>query len=67
MKIKNFEGNEFSRNHESEADQRSVMYLCPTQYNAAGGAGFFQKIDSLGSNIRPPEFLSTHPNPEGRI
>ena len=60
-------GLKFSRNHESEADQRSVMYLCPTQYNAAGGAGFFQKIDSLGSNIRPPEFLSTHPNPEGRI
>ena len=61
-------GLKFSRNHESEADQRSVMYLCPTQYNAAGAAGFFQKIDSLGSNSkRPPEFLSTHPNPEGRI
>ena len=61
-------GLKFSRKHESEADQRSVMYLCPTQYNAAGAAGFFQKIDSLGSNSkRPPEFLSTHPNPEGRI
>ena len=61
-------GLKFSRKHESEADQRSVMYLCPTQYNAAGAAGFFQKIDSLGSNsTRPPEFLSTHPNPEGRI
>lgn len=60
-------GLKFSRVHETEADKRSVMYLCPTHYNAAGGAAFFQKIDSLGNGRRPPEFLSTHPNPEGRI
>ena len=56
-----------SRSHETEADGRSVMYLCPTIYNAGGGAGFFQKLDAMGSGKRPPEFLSTHPNPEGRI
>jgi predicted Zn-dependent protease len=60
-------GLKFSRKHETEADERSVMYLCPTQYNAAGGAGFFQKIEAAGSGKRPPEFLSTHPNPDGRI
>ncbi|NRA11965.1 MAG: M48 family metalloprotease [Crocinitomicaceae bacterium] len=59
-------GLKFSRKHETEADERSVKYLCPTDYNAAGGAGFFQKISDLGGD-NPPEFLSTHPNPEDRI
>lgn len=56
----------FSRKHESEADEYSVKYLCPTDYNAAGGAGFFKKIQEMGgSNV--PEFLSTHPDPGNRI
>jgi len=59
-------GLKFSRKHETEADERSVRYLCPTDYNADGGAGFFQKIQDLGGN-NPPEFLSTHPNPDDRI
>ena len=56
----------FSRAHENEADERSVKYLCPTDYNSAGGAGFFEKLQEMGSES-PPEFLSTHPSPEGRI
>jgi beta-barrel assembly-enhancing protease len=60
-------GLKFSRKHETEADERSVLYLCPTVYNAAGGAAFFQKIEKMGSGNRPPEFLSTHPNPANRI
>lgn len=59
-------GLKFSRSHESEADARSVKYLCPTDYNAAGGAGFFQKIEDMGGS-RTPEFMSTHPNPTDRI
>lgn len=60
-------GLKFSREHENEADERSVLYLCGTQYNADGAAGFFQKLDKMGNSSRPPEFLSTHPNPENRI
>ncbi|MCR9171839.1 MAG: M48 family metalloprotease [bacterium] len=56
----------FSRAHENEADERSVKYLCPTEYNAAGGAGFFEKLQAMGGET-PPEFLSTHPSPDGRI
>ena len=56
----------FSRAHENEADERSVQYLCPTDYNSAGGAGFFEKLQEMGSE-NPPEFLSTHPSPDGRI
>lgn len=59
-------GLKFSREHETEADERSVRYLCPTSYNAAGGAGFFEKIQKMGG-ARQPEFLSTHPNPDNRI
>ena len=57
-------GLRFSRTHETEADEYSVRYLCGTDYNAAGAAGFFKKIGGEGS---PPEFLSTHPNPDNRV
>ncbi|RME94237.1 MAG: peptidase M48 [Bacteroidetes bacterium] len=55
----------FSRQHESEADAYSVTYLCGTQYRADGAAGFFRKINSRGG--RPPQFLSTHPDPGNRV
>ena len=54
----------FSRGHETEADEHSVIYLCETNYNASGAAGFFEKME--GSS-RPPEFLSTHPDPGNRV
>lgn len=57
-------GLRFSRTHETEADEYSVRYLCGTGYNAAGAAGFFKKIGGASS---PPEFLSTHPNPDNRV
>jgi len=56
----------FSRKDETEADEYSVKYLCPTSYNAAGAAGFFEKIEAQGGQ-NPPQFLSTHPNPDNRI
>ncbi len=56
----------FSRSAETEADEYSVKYLCPTDLNAAGAAGFFQKIESQGGSSTP-QFLSTHPNPDNRI
>ncbi len=54
----------FSRGHETEADTYSVHYLGGTSYNCAGAAGFFEKM--LGQPT-PPQFLSTHPNPENRV
>ena len=59
-------GLRFSRSHETEADKGSVLYMCPTDYDAAGGAKFFQKLQEAGG-ARVPEFLSTHPNPDNRI
>ena len=57
---------QFSRDNEKEADKYSVIYLCPTKYHADGAANFFQKIEASGGS-NPPEFLSTHPNPDRRI
>lgn len=56
----------FSRSNESQADEYSVKYLCSTNYNAAGAAGFFEKIEAEGA-ATPPQFLSTHPNPDNRV
>ena len=54
----------FSRNHETESDKYSVIYLCGTGYNAAGAAGFFKKMEGRSGT---PEFMSTHPNPGNRV
>lgn len=59
-------GLKFSRNHEIEADNCSVEFMCPTNYNASGGAGFFRKIEEAGG-VGVPEFLSTHPDPGNRV
>ncbi|MGB0933809.1 MAG: M48 family metallopeptidase [Lishizhenia sp.] len=56
----------FSRSHETEADEASVKYLCPTDYNADAGGKFFEKIQAEGGASQP-EFLSTHPAPANRI
>ncbi len=56
----------FSRKHEAEADDYSVIYLCGTDNYAAGAAGFFQKIQSEDAD-RQPAFLSTHPDPGNRV
>jgi predicted Zn-dependent protease len=59
-------GLKFSRAHETEADQMSVHYLCGTEYDADGGAGFFEKIEAAGGS-GTPEFMSTHPSPSNRV
>ena len=54
----------FSRADETEADERSVDYLCNTRYAADGAAGFFEMIQN---SPQPPAFLSSHPNPGDRV
>lgn len=59
-------GLKFSRTHETQADQASVTYMCPTDYNANAAGKFFEKIQAMGG-ASTPEWLSTHPSPENRI
>lgn len=61
-------GLQFSRSAEAEADAYSVAYLAGTDYYTCdGAAGFFIKLNQDAAQGNPPEFLSTHPNPENRI
>jgi predicted Zn-dependent protease len=55
-----------SRSDETEADRASVTYLCGTDYDAAGAAGFFEKLEAEGGR-QPPQFLSTHPSSGNRV
>ena len=57
----------FSRENETDADEWSVRYLCPTGIDARGAAGFFQKLIDMGASGGVPQFLSTHPNPDNRV
>ncbi len=59
-------GLSYSRANESQADERSVDYLYPTEYDARGSARFFEKILANGGSSGP-EFLSTHPSPDNRV
>jgi predicted Zn-dependent protease len=60
-------GLKFSREYETEADEHSVEYLAKTEYACNGAAFFFIKLTEAEQGGRPPEFLSTHPNPENRV
>jgi predicted Zn-dependent protease len=57
----------FSRDDEAEADKYSVIYLCPTDYNSAGAAGFFTKLIAQQQTGNTPQFLSDHPSPDNRV
>lgn len=57
----------FSRANETEADRYSVVYLCPTNYQADGAANFFEELINAGSSGGTPVFLSTHPDPGNRV
>jgi predicted Zn-dependent protease len=57
----------FSRAHEQEADEYSVLYLTHTPYDARGVMRFFEKMSEQGKDPGIVEFLSTHPAPDNRI
>jgi predicted Zn-dependent protease len=56
----------FSRKHETEADQLGLYFMSMAGYNPAEAPKFWERMNAAGGS-RPPEFLSTHPNPETRV
>jgi len=54
-----------SRTAESEADQIGIELAAKAGYDPAAAVTLWQKMNGL-SESRPPQFLSTHPNPENR-
>jgi predicted Zn-dependent protease len=57
----------YSRNHESEADKLGLNYMYNAGYQPRQAITFWQRMSADNRGARPPEFLSTHPDPETRI
>ena len=56
----------YSRGMESEADRLGLDYLAASGYDPREMANLLKVFVSMGG-ARPPEILSTHPNPESRL
>lgn len=56
----------FSRSQESEADILGIRYMHEAGYDPRQAIPFWQRMQQSGGS-RPPEFLSTHPDPDNRI
>ncbi|RYZ85073.1 MAG: M48 family peptidase [Proteobacteria bacterium] len=55
----------FSRAHETEADRVGLEYMAKAGYDPREAVGLWERMGAL-SESRPPEFLSTHPDPATR-
>jgi predicted Zn-dependent protease len=56
----------FGREQEAEADILGINYMQRAGYDPKLAIPFWERMQS-GGGSRPPEFLSTHPDPDNRI
>lgn len=56
----------YSRRHESEADEQGLYLAARAGFDPDAAIGVWERMAAL-SGERPPEFLSTHPDPRRRI
>ena len=57
----------YGRDDELEADYLGVCFINDTGYDPNEMVGVMQILQASQTGNRPPEFFSTHPNPENRI
>ena len=56
----------YSRTHEAEADELGLYFMAMAGYNPQAAPDFWKRMEAKAS-ARPPEFLSTHPDPSNRM
>jgi predicted Zn-dependent protease len=56
----------YSRNDESQADAVGTVILYKAGYNPQGMVDFFKTMGAAQGGGAPPEFFSSHPNPNNR-
>ena len=57
----------YGRGDELESDTLGVRFLAEGGYDPRAMLGVMKVLASMSKDGRPPEFFSTHPNPENRI
>ena len=60
-------GLNYSREDELESDRLGFEFMIAANYNPEGIVELMQVFESAESQGRPPEFLSTHPDPGNRV
>ena len=56
----------YSRRHELEADKLGVDYMHKAGYDVRQAPRLWELMDAKSAGKRPPEFMSTHPDPARR-
>ncbi len=57
----------FSRKHESESDLFGLDLMAKAGFDPSQSVELWKNMAAASGGNKPPEFLSTHPNPENRI
>ena len=56
----------YGRSQELEADEMGLYLMAMAGYDPRESQPFWQRMEASSTGNRPPEFLSTHPNPDTR-
>lgn len=56
----------FSRRHETESDKLGADYMHAAGYDVMQSVRLWELMDARSAGQRPPEFMSTHPDPANR-
>lgn len=57
----------YGRNHESQADEVGLMLAAAACFNPHEAIPLWNRMKDINGGKRPPEFASTHPDPDNRI